>query len=316
MFYNYGMEFTKKDLKRIGRNISYIREGLGYRSVLDFSLALNTSGYAEDTLKKIESGNYLALKESTIRFIASLAFLTVEQVIRDDLSYIEPNSLIDFDKSLLTKPVSELDEIADIAEFYKTIFPLVSNIKFEENSNFLQAFKICNEKIYLLKADIGDIEQAIHLFALAASKDDYAICFVNILSLLGILFTVYLCGGMEKDVLESFAKKEYTDALQTSLGFHKHINFEKNKKRIEENKKMFFEAYNGKLTSWMSLVKASNEYSDYAYYYLALRYYFGMLDKTITLLSDEEMNTFGTSMLDCLDKMGNQYATKFNNLFK
>ena len=58
----------------------------------------------------------------------------------------------------------------------------------------------------------------------------------------------------------------------------------------------------------MRKLVASTENSDYAYYFLCLRYWLGIMDEEITLIDENQMRVFGESMFDSLWKMGNKYA--------
>lgn len=73
-------------------------------------------------------------------------------------------------------------------------------------------------------------------------------------------------------------------------------------------KKSYLAKYNGFLTKYMRKLVESKEHSDYAYYFLCLRYWLGIMDERITMLDDNQMKVFGESMFDSLWKMGNKYA--------
>ena len=66
--------------------------------------------------------------------------------------------------------------------------------------------------------------------------------------------------------------------------------------------------YNGFLTTYMRKLVESTENSDYAYYFLCLRYLLGIMDEKITLIDEHQMRVFGESLFDSLWKMGNKYA--------
>ena len=79
---------------------------------------------------------------------------------------------------------------------------------------------------------------------------------------------------------------------------------------LEQNRKEFLEQYNSMMTHFMKHL-LSTDYVNFSYYFLALRYINGMLDSDITKLSYEEETRFGLSYMDCLSKMGNEYAKKY-----
>ena len=78
--------------------------------------------------------------------------------------------------------------------------------------------------------------------------------------------------------------------------------------KISDSKRDYLEKYNGFLTTYMRKLVESKQNSDYAYYFLCLRYSLGIMDEKITLIDEHQMRMFGESLFDSLWKMGNKYA--------
>lgn len=81
-----------------------------------------------------------------------------------------------------------------------------------------------------------------------------------------------------------------------------------NYNKVTQKKKTFLDNYNNFLTKYMRILTSSNFNSDFAYYYLCIRYRIGMMDEDITLMDQNQMSIFAESLLDCMWKMGNKYA--------
>ena len=107
----------------------------------------------------------------------------------------------------------------------------------------------------------------------------------------------------EKDI-EALLKKK----ISSISGFFSAITTDIKQNDIYKRKRLFLEKYNEFLTKYMRKLVKSERNSDFAYYYLCIRYLSGIMDENITLIDEKQMRIFGESMFDSLCKMGNKYA--------
>lgn len=303
------MIFSKEDKKRIGRNISAIREAYGFTSAIDFAIALNPKGewpISDSMIQKIEAGSY-ALREGNIRTIGALTGFSYSEIVFEDLTDLEKNSL----QVNLETGLQELIEDEEFVEYsfsiFRSIYPFVTSDEAEQSEYFKRAYKICIEKIDKFDFEENDVVHVINGFYRAEKDEGY----VNILSALGRLYSAYVTNFL---VNENSVDKVLNNQDVSLIDFM--VNLQKCKGYDEDDflrrKNYYLERYNQLLTSYMRKVMNSIEYKDFAYYFLALRYYYGIMDNSITKISDEDMNIFGKSMMDSLVAMQNKYALEFS----
>lgn len=308
------MTFTQEDIKRIASNIKAIRLAFGYKSQLDFALALDRNGHypglSYDMIKKYESGHY-QITEQTVRLISSLTLFTFEQIAFEDLSDLEPDSLVvdDIDLKMLD---SDEEMLGDMAKVIDTIFPLFSSEKSMESKEFSAAYDICTKKLCVFKVKEEDVIEAINLFIQAGTSDSYA----NIMSLAGRLYVTYFWYGMKREVYEGIQSEKYDSFIDLRMKIAKLKGYDENAVFMANAKRKYLDSLNDLLSVCMAKAAKVNKYKDYVYYYLAARYYFGIMDNDITKMSDDEMNSFGMNMMECLEIIGNKYAIAFKNAFK
>lgn len=308
------MTFKKEDLKRIAKNMKAIRLAYGYKTQLDFAMALDRNGrrlgLSYDMIKKYESGSY-PIQEQAVRYFCHLTMFRFEQLVFEDLSFLEPNSLVLNDVGV--EDFSDNQETIDyIADTINTIFPLFRSKKAMKSKEFSKAYAICVSKLSSINFKEEDLFEALSLFG----QTNFVESFVNPMSLLGRLYVYYIYYGVKQEIFDTFAKDKFNNMLDFNTRIYRKRFYEDNAQFILEAKRKFMEAYNSNLTLCMDVATRDPKYSDYAYYYLAVRYYYGMMDNDITRLSDDEMNSFGISLMDCLTKMNNKYAMEFSRIMK
>lgn len=305
------MIFTEEDIKRIAKNIKTIRLAYGYKTQLDFALALDPNahypGLSHDMIKKYESGKY-PTTEQAARLIASLTMFPFEQIVFGDLDDLEPNSLVLGKDEIIN--VDDNNLLEGIADDMSRIFPLFSETDSLENEYFASAMDICKTKLSVVKFKEEDMIEAINSFAKYDSPESY----LNIMSLLGRLYVLYIYHGMPQKTFDVLKTKNYNDMFEYAKEMHRKMGYSED--FMKEVKRKYLDAYNGILTTCMVESAKEDKYKDYVYYYLGVRYYFGIMDNDITKMSDIEMNSFGINMLDCLKIIGNKYAIEFEKVIK
>lgn len=301
------MIFSKEDLKRIGKNIAAIREAYGFSNAIDFALAINNAvcPISDSMIQKIEAAAY-PLREGHVRTLSAITGFPTEDIIFHDLTYLEKGSLkfkipYDIVEILNGENFREYGmEISDI------IFPFVTSEDAEKSKEFKEAYDICINKIGRFNFEENDVVHVINK-SCAAQKEEG---FVNILSALGRLYVGYVSNYfMYADYEDKISKEldliNFNIAMQRSIA-NANVDFLRRKEYFLNERK-----YNVILTTYMKKLAKSARYFDFVYYFLALRYYYGIMDNSITKMSEEEMNIFGKSMLDSLNAMENKYAVNF-----
>ena len=308
------MVFTKEDLERIGNNIACIRKAYGYKTQLDFALALDPNGHypglSHDMIKKYESGKY-QIAEKVVRLIASLTFFSFEEIVHDDLSDLEPNSLT-LDGDELKDVLYSEELLKDIGETINVMFPIFKPENVCNDTNFIKAVNICEEKLNYPTIQEIDVDAACELFEQSNCPE----ALVNILSIIGRLYFTYVYCGIKESVLRQIQSEhfdrfiDYSKRLQNLRGYAENAEF------MAQLKRKFLEKYNCGLSYYMAEAAKYNQFKDFVYYYLSIRYYIGLMDNDITKLSDSEMNSFAINMIECLDIIGNKYAKEFIKAIK
>lgn len=258
-------------------------------------------------IKKYEGGSY-PITEETVRFISSLTLIPFEDIVFGNLDDLEPGSLVLEQGEVIDLEDKEL--LKDFANDIAKIFPLFLRDDALKNPFFDTALNICNEKLIIANFKEEDMVEAIDAFL----KFDCPESYLNIMSLLGRLFVTYIYNGMPQDAFDKIKAKRINNMFEYSKKMHERINY--NKEFMEIVKRKFLDGYNGLLTTCMKRASEEDKYKDYVYYYLGVRYYFGIMDNEITKMSDTEMNLCGISMLDCLKKIENKYAIEFEKVMK
>ena len=201
----------------------------------------------------------------------------------------------------------------DYMEFLKTAFPIVTSEEALKSDEFKKAYDICTNKIYKAQFDENDVVEAINTFYRSTIEKPIIEAYVNILSVIGCLYIHYVWFAMDKKTWDRISSQEYENIIEFQKKIYNSKNNDTGEELSSKVKRSFLDRYNQLLTNYMVKVNNSQEYKDYAYYFLAVRYFFGIMDNEITKISDSDMNTFGHNMLDCLKIMENKYAT---NLIK
>lgn len=304
------MRFDKNDLKRIGKNFKYIRLAFGYKTQTSFAKDLGQPGFSYDMIKKYEGGKY-NISAQTVRDFSLLVGFPFDEIAFGDLSYLEQNSLVGHSFSL-DDFLSDDEFIKVIFEGINTIFPLFSNEKCLSDCNFSKAFDLSINILSSVGAKEEEFTEAFNEAADMFGKAGYPESFLNIMSLIGRYYVLFIFHGMRKETFEKLSSERYANYFEFRKAFYKRSADYDNVALLDGVKRQFLDTINDNLTICMKQVAEIEKYKDYVYYYLAVRYYFGFMDNETTRMSDTEMNSFGISLLDSLETIGNKYAETFN----
>lgn len=286
--------------KQIGRNIKAIRNA-NKKNYLDFADAI---GISDSLLEKIENGTRHAT-DDIIQRIANISGFSFSEIKYKDLSHLEKGELSFGDEW----SVGEFAKTSELEKFFigtmKLQFPILENEKSLEDTEFNLGIHIAHEKIQSGDFSLQECIDAINHF-IRAEKNPICsdLSAINILSCFGYLYIANILSSIPENEVQAISKKNIT-SLSDYLGL---FSTSKIQSKIQKNKKDYLKNYNVFLTTYMRKLATSDENSDYAYYFLCLRYWLGIMDEAITLIDENQMRVFGESMFDSLWKMGNKYA--------
>ena len=286
--------------KQIGRNIKAIRNA-NKNNKSDFSANIHIS---ESLLEKIENGTRPAT-DKTIQLISKNTGFSFSEIKYGDLSYLEKGDLC-FEEDFSFADFSKICELEALSlSIMKLLFPIVEDKNALEDTEFNTGIRIVHEKIQSGVFSSKECITAINHFIRSGKKEKCAdLSAINILSCFGYLYSATVLASISKEKIKSHVKESITSLSDYLVVVNNSID----QRKMLNRKRKFLEKYNGCLTTYMRKLVESQENSDYAYYYLCLRYWFGNMDEEITLIDENQMKVFAESMFDSLWKMGNKYA--------
>lgn len=284
-------------MSRLGDNIRSLRKGYGEtQEELGFAL-----GVEKNTISSYETGRTEPGKEM-LASIAKHYLLSVEELLFTDLSYMEVINFEEVDKYILFKKISKF-------------FPSIWTETAMENEHFKKAcekhkhFIEVSEKNCEFEVDdfFSCIEEYEEAYLAEVSKEEAAANFVGLCFLL--ILILKMTPKMVNDrpaVLEKLASldSELNDALENIDS-----NFEKDSLEFKE---LFYDQEMKKKMQEMKIViKKSNTLCELADYYIALEYFWGIIDNE---LEYEFNQRIGMEMLKSFAVVGNRYARRFINI--
>lgn len=204
----------------------------------------------------------------------------------------------------------------ELAEFFihafESQFPTVCTDEAMEDVNFINAYELHKSILCGDIININDIIKAFNLY-LKAYKNGSVEASFNALSLVAVRWTILMI-DVVANAYDITAKEEYNyldimnnmslvfRAMETDYG--------------TQSRNAFFDNYNSAITKLMENVQNSNKYYQYAYYFLAMRYFMGMLDSRLTNYSFDQERAFGLQLIEYLSYIGNQYAKNALSIFE
>lgn len=283
--------------KRIGKNIQYIRKYNG-KSVADFAWDI---GVSESTLTKVECG-MKTLSDDVLQRICKISGIPVNGLMYGDLSYLKKNEA-KADKKISMVDFFDYMNLKNYQTITLSMFPILN----DDNNldNFRCGIDLAKSLIAGLQFDEDKILKAIDYFKKAYSEG-IEIAAINILSLYGCLS---FCIQEDKDTKQLEVEIENTK-IQSLWDY---ISFSNDKiiNNFKESKKKFVELYSDDLDYYASELCKSKSNSDFAYYFLCIRYIFGLFYEDEIMMSLEDAQSFGYSLLLQLAIMENKYAYNF-----
>lgn len=240
-----------------------------------------------------------------------------------DLKYSKPNEL-DKMAGILSEPCTFGDLVDPVlGPLYKFHLELINEMvpfygkDFINNSpSFNSAMEICKNKIMYLDIKKQDIEDVVNLF-IKAEEEGIETKYTNI-NILSCLFRYFYSQLIEiplpKEVVDTFKKEiKYTTQFNSNLLKIIELKF-KDKSFTELRNNFLFECEDIMDTCLTSLT-LEKTYSQYAYYYIALRYKFRLYRNDDVKLDDDQMVFVGNALYDSLKKHENIFITSFEENF-
>jgi len=301
---------------KLGKNIRALRKAFG-KSLNQMADDLATAGNSEDrfndeyrfiqksTISYYENGKRIPEREK-LSVIAKYFKVTEDELLYGDFTKLK------FNTNTLNKDTNN--------KYLNSLFPLISTKEALNNKKFKEAYSlhknihdnIINETSNFEESDIERFKQ---LYEEAYKENKVIESIYNLLS--WIMLEDCMCSILnptisEKiDIDENITASELIEMIYLSkpeLDQEEVLENEKFKKElkeyIEKQERIFFK--------YITILKNNNIYTDFADFYIALRYMFG-------LLSDNNYETnrlIGKSLMNTFDYIGNEYVRKFKLINK
>lgn len=305
------MELTEQDKKRIGKNVKHIRKANGLNTD-EFATLLQIS---QPQLEHIENGSY-RISDDTLLRLSKISGFSSNDIKYQDLSFMEKNSLNFGENVNFSIAVDESGILDMYIEIFRKYFPFIKDETFLSSSNYSSGLKIADGKLSKLVFNEEDAVSAIAFFEQAFYEDGTEASCVNILSCIGYYYIAFVNNPLAEQnpedlkKLDSIESDHYASMLS---GLEDVINLEKNRKKVEERRQVFFKKYREQMLLYMRILNDSGKYKDFLFFFIAIRYSIKMFSSDETKMTELEMSLFGESLMKCLVDVGNVYAVDLQN---
>lgn len=307
------MLFTKEERVKIGNNVKVIRLGFGCDTEKEFVERLGKryglKPFSESIIRQIEKGTYKSLKKEMIQKISAYSmFFTYNDIVEGNL-----NEMVKYG-DLVGKNVFSVATKIGLFEYnvnlLKLYFPFIDS---NEPRTFSKAYR---KAVYVSEYWNSDekekqvtkkfIDMFLFFEELATEKQHVEACF-NFLSAAGYLFIFWVFALYTKIGQRYFRDEKGEDILLAS-SMYQRSKQAIDKKEALKHKKEFLDEFEDSIEECISTLSSTEIYSDFANYYIAIRYLIGMMDNEKVKYTDFEMERYGMSLLENLKKAGNKYA--------
>ena len=308
------MVLTKEQCKIVRENLKAVRLAFKCKNSNELYIRLNSpKSISADTLYKIEKGygHYKELTDTKVQELAGLLGLSfnvllspgAEQFITSDSVTVNPDEL------LSEENISRAHKI--YCELFKLYFPLMTTERTKQLPDFCKAMQDCEAFVndtYLYDEYLGKLSNAVDVFQDSGIPEGY----MNALSIFGY-FLMNEIYHLSNDTIKRMATKEIDDALDFSSFLFECIKSKEESERKAKMKHYFLGKYDGRIFNVLSKLNVYEEYKDYVYYFLAIKYYLQLMENEKVNMDEFEMERFGFSLLQHLEVVGNKYAKNFFN---
>ena len=288
------------DYSRLGWNIKCLREASN--ETLDdlvAAIGINSSG----TLSCYESGTKKPSRDTLVN-IAKHFFVTEDELVFGDFSYLSSLCMTDF-------PVTDGKAVVSLIE---TLLPCVTSESAMECWFFRIGYKlhreILRELTYGAPLNHEFVQRCIQCYDIA---DRNGIVEAAANRLWWLLFdgmmirgvTPYLINNITHLKLNQLNLEEY---IKNHYLWKIEDNDDEDAQNIAKARADYIKEVAPEYACLLKKLKHSQDYSDLADYYSALRYFYGLVDNGLTY----ELNSVvGKQMLFSLEMFGNKYVERF-----
>ncbi len=292
--------------RQIGRNIKAIRNANGM-NIIDFASYIKTEdkeeGISDSLLEKIENGRRHATDE-IIRSIARHTGFSFSEIKYGDLSYLKKDERVLPEKIHFLEFFHEKEDIESYIECLRHFLQIAEEKEAMQSEDFQKGMKILKEKIQPLCFTIEECLNAIDSFEKSISDGVDGTASINILSC-----SLYLYLKMIGESLDEEKISVQSDSnVGCDIDLFSQIQDEMKGSSYELIRRQFIQEYDSLFTRHMRRLALDKENSDFAYYFLFIRYELGLFDEKDIQMNNEEMKIFSASFFDSLYKMENKYA--------
>lgn len=301
----------------LGKNIRALRKSFG-KSLNQMADDLATAGDSDkrfdenyrfiqkQTISQYENGKRIPEREY-LNIIAKYFKVTVDELLYGDFTNLKFN-------------IEDLNNKEINIKYFNSLFPITFTEKALENDKFKQAYTI-HKKVFNYFTNQttdykeSDIDKLKTLYESAYREDKIIESIYNLLSWTmfeDYIYSILTPSNLEKiDIDDNISSSEFLEMLYLNKPELEPEDVEKNeifKKELKE----YLEKQDITFYTYITILKKKNKYTDFADFYIALRYILG-------LFSDNNYETnrlIGTSLLNTLDYIGNDYIRKLKLINK
>jgi transcriptional regulator with XRE-family HTH domain len=284
-----GTNSGKKSGNKLGENIKHLRR--------IYSETLQELGegvhFSQTTIKNYESG----IRQPDLNTLQALAKhygKTVDELLHSDLSELGSIKV-------------SIDGSEGIAKMMEILFPLSCSDNALKNPSFKKGYDSCRRIIDALSHNEGIrgriIPECFEAFEQATDDSEIPEAIANIIWLIFVEWS-QIDGEMMK-AAESllYPQRNIPPFVKSYLNAKANESEETKKKRQD-----FINDFDEIIVKLITALKSSLDLAELAYYFLALRYVFSMID---TGLSSEMNSAVGMQMMLSFLQLGNPYALHF-----
>ena len=277
-------------MSQFGKNLKHLRKMAG-ETQKQLAKALHCT---DSAISKLESGK-ISPSRDQLEAISRRYCKTVDQLLYADLTNIQPFSF-------------ETDGLKEIVSASKHIFPLINSDTAQLNRSFSIAYKKCTEIIDAASANrsisTASLVRCGELFDLAAEDDQcrYEASANQLWVILQMWGALIISGEAQEELSEAVYKRENRQSFFQAL---LEVRTVITSKEVEEKQSSFIALFSEKYLELIRVLKSDNSWSALGDYYLALRFFFGMIDNGESAAFNTQI---GMQLLKALVSLGNEYA--------
>lgn len=297
----------------IGKNIMAIKEANGmtneeFSDFLEGRISANKLSKATSGLVQFTDSElfwlslYTGIDEEDIANQDSKAFIEAHNLYKNSMTFQNKKSI----EQMASNNEMSAAFLARL-EVFNVSFPIVSDKKALEEKNFKKAMSLIGKIDFFEKEKLDEI---ICLFKNSAQEKGIEAAYANILSLLGVYYTLQSLGMSKYELLDLLQKKPSSELDITKL-----IRESSKPDLARKQKEKFFEEYGELFDLCFDELFESKKYKDFADYFWYVKYSYQIINPKEFQLTTEEICLIAEHLLLFLALKGNKYAKKCIEIF-